>query len=126
MTTMDERIATVNEAIARRDLDAVSSLLHPDMVWEHNIGQGTPEEGVYEGRESVVGLLSRIIEPWEYIRAEPSEIKVLGADHLLVRGELHAKHVTTETEIVTPYEQSLEFEEGLLRKGRMSVGAAST
>jgi ketosteroid isomerase-like protein len=119
------QIETVNDAIARRDLDAISSLLHPDAVWEHNIGQGTPEEGVYRGRESVVRLLERIIEPWEYIRAEPREIRDLGDDRFLVRGELHAKHLTTETELVTPYEQRLEFGDGLLRRGRMNTGGES-
>jgi ketosteroid isomerase-like protein len=44
----------VNEAVARGDPAAVATRLHPDVVWEQNIGTGSPEEGVYRGREAVV------------------------------------------------------------------------
>jgi ketosteroid isomerase-like protein len=125
MTSLATTIENVNDAVGRRDFGAVSSLMHPDVVWEHNIGQGTPEEGVYRGRGPVVALLERIVEPWEYMRLDPSEIKELGHDRYVVRGEMHAKHRTTEAEIVTPYVQSLTFRDGLLLEGRFNMGDES-
>ena len=64
----------------------VSSGMHPDVVWEHNLGVGSPEEGVYRGRDSVVALFERILEPWEYMRAEPREIRDLGGRRLRGQG----------------------------------------
>jgi ketosteroid isomerase-like protein len=125
LSSLVERIEAVNEAIGRQDFETVSSMLHPDALWQHNIGLGTPEEGVYRGREAVVALLERIVETWEYLRAEPTEIRDLGEERFLVRGVLHAKHLTTESELVTPYQQALGFSDGLLRWGRMSVGGES-
>jgi ketosteroid isomerase-like protein len=125
VSSIDEQIARVNDAINRRDFDRVSALLDPDAVWEHNIGMGTPEEGVYRGRESVLALLERIVDTWEYLRAEPREVTDLGHDRYLVRGDLHSKHQTTETEFVTPYVQALVFRDGLLQKGRMNAGGES-
>jgi ketosteroid isomerase-like protein len=62
-------IHAVNDAVAQGDTRAVAAHLHADVVWEHNIGAGSPEEGVYRGREDVMRLFERIVEPWEYLRA---------------------------------------------------------
>jgi ketosteroid isomerase-like protein len=102
---------------------AVSERVHPDVVWEHNIGGGSPDEGVYRGRESVVSLFERILEPWEYLRAVQQDVRELGGGAYQIRGELHAKHVTSAVEIVTPYEQTFELCDGLLAKGAMTTGA---
>ena len=59
-------------AVAASDLDRLSRAAHPDAVWEHNLGSGSPEEGVYEGRDAIVGLFERIVEVWEYLRPEPA------------------------------------------------------
>ena len=126
LTEIVERVETVNDAVNRRDFEAVASLLHPDAVWEHNIGQGSPEEGVYRGRDAVVELLTRIVETWEYMRAEPREIRELGEERYVVHGDLHVKHPATDTEIVAQYEQDLTFRDGLLVRGRMKTEMSSS
>jgi len=120
-----DAIREVNDAIAKGDPGAVASLLHPDIVWEHNIGVGSPEEGVYRGRESVIGLFERIVETWEYIRPEPRSIELLDDGRYRVRGELRAKHRTSDTEISTSYEQHLEVSDEELVKGWMNTGEIS-
>jgi ketosteroid isomerase-like protein len=112
-------IREVNGAVAARDLVAVGERMHPDVVWEHNLGAGSLEEGVYTGRESVLSLLERILEPWEQMRSEILEIRDRGEGRYDVRGQLHAKHSTSATEVVSPYIQHFELEEGLLVKGQM-------
>jgi ketosteroid isomerase-like protein len=121
----EDVIRQVADAVENRDLRAVSERMHPDVVWEHNIGAGTPEEGVYRGREKVSKLFERILEPWEYIRIVPQEIRTVGPGEYTVRGELHAKHRTTDREVVTPYEQQVEIDEGLLVKARMITARVS-
>ena len=119
-------IEAVNDALARGDVEAMQEHLHPDAVWEHNLGVGSPEEGVYEGRESVVRLYERILEPWEYLRAEPRSIDQLDDGSYRVMGELHAKHRTSDTEVLASYEQRLEVRDGLLMKGSMKTGLAQS
>jgi ketosteroid isomerase-like protein len=118
-------IREINEAVATGDIQAISERMHPDVVWEHNIGAGTPEEGVYRGRANVAELLERIIEPWEYMRALPLEIQEVAPSTYQVQGELHAKHRTSAVEIVTRYEQELEIKDELLVKGRMVASQVS-
>jgi ketosteroid isomerase-like protein len=117
-----ERIREINEAFGRADLDAVSASLREDAVWEHNLGRGTPEEGTYEGRDSIVRLLARILEPWEYIHLEPHEMRRLDGGTYLVRGEMHSKHRTSDAEVRTSYEQRIEIEDGLIARGAMTIG----
>jgi hypothetical protein len=92
-------------------------------VWEHNVGTGSPEEGVYEGREAIARLLERVLEPWEYMRLVPTEVSEREPGVYLVRGELHSKHRAAENEIVSQYEQRFEIRDGLLARMRMIVGS---
>ena len=119
-------IHEINDAIASSDLGSVAGHLHTDVVWEHNIGAGSPEEGVYRGREDVVRLLERIVEPWEYLRAEPRSIDEIGAGRYHVVGDLVAKHRTSNAEIAASYEQQLELRDGLVMQGSMKTGLAQS
>jgi ketosteroid isomerase-like protein len=118
-------IREFNDAVAKGDAELAAGRLHPDVVWEHNLGAGSPEEGVYRGRESVIELFERIVEPWEYIRAEPRSIDRIDAGAYRVVGELRAKHRTSDMEIGASYEQRLEIRDGELVKGSMKTGEMS-
>jgi ketosteroid isomerase-like protein len=118
----NELIRRMNFAVGERDLDTFVDGLHPDVVWEHNLGGGSPEEGTYRGRENVAQLFQRIIEPWEYMRVEPHEIQQIDEGAFHISGKMFSKHVTTDAEILTPYEQRLEFENGLLIRAQMTFG----
>jgi ketosteroid isomerase-like protein len=120
--TDEEVVRRMNDAVAKGDVQAFSEGLHPDVVWEHNVGGGSLEEGTYRGRESVAQLFERILEPWEYMRLELREVARSDEGALLVKGEMHSKHSTTAAEIRTPYEQHLEFENGQLLRARMNFG----
>jgi ketosteroid isomerase-like protein len=121
----DDHIRELNEAVASNDLRRFTEGMHPDAVWEHNPGSGSPEEGVYEGRDEIRQLFERILEGWEYMRPTPTEIRELESGVYLVRGELHSKHTATENVIVSQYEQRLEIRDGLMAKGRMVIGSAA-
>jgi len=120
-----EVIREVNDAVATGDLRAVVQRLHPDVVWEHNIGAGSPEEGLYQGRDDVIGLFERIVETWEYIRPEPRSIDSLGEGTYRVTGNLRAKHRLSDSEINASYEQRLDVRDGALVKGTMKTGEVS-
>ena len=117
-----ESLRKVNDAISAGDLRAASLLLHPDVVWEHNLGVGSLEEGVYRGRQAVLELYERIVEPWDYMRPHPDRIRVLEDGSFLLTGRLRAKHATSATVVTAPYEQQLEIRDGLLVHGRMTTG----
>jgi ketosteroid isomerase-like protein len=122
LTSDEELIRRMNDAVRAGDLDAFAEGLHPEVVWEHNLGGGSVEEGTYRGRENVAQLFQRIIEPWEYMRVEPEEIQRVDEQAFHISGKMLSKHATTKSEILTPYEQRLEFENGLLIRAQMTFG----
>jgi ketosteroid isomerase-like protein len=125
VTSGPDLIREVNDAVERKDLAAVAERLHPDVVWKHNVGVGTPEEGEYQGRDSVIALFERILEPWEYLRMKPKAVRDLGAGVVQVEGEMQAKYEDFETPILTPYLQRVEIQGGLLVSGYMVQGSGA-
>jgi ketosteroid isomerase-like protein len=119
-----ELIREMNEAVWARDSDAFVDRCHPDAVWEHNIGGGSPEEGVYEGREQIRQLFQRILDGFEDIRPIPAEVTETDTGVYLVRGELRCKLADSDAVIVEPYEQRLRIHDGLLSRCRMDFGDA--
>jgi ketosteroid isomerase-like protein len=116
-------VREMSEAVERRDVGAFVERCQADAVWEHNLGGGSPEEGTYVGRDQIEKLFERIVEGWEYVRLDPAELSETGPGVYEVRGQMHFKHPTSEAEMVEPYEQHLEFRDGLLLKGRMVFGS---
>jgi ketosteroid isomerase-like protein len=125
VTSDTDNIRELNEAVATDDLRGFTERMHPDAVWEHNIGSGSPEEGVYEGRDEIRKLFERVLEGWEYMRPTPTEIREFEPGVYVVHGELHCKHPATENVIVAQYDQRLEIRDGLLAKGRMVIGSTA-
>jgi ketosteroid isomerase-like protein len=120
LTSDEDVIRQMYDAVAAGDLKAFAERMHPDVVWLHNPGGGSPEEGTYRGRDEVLRLFERVLEPWEYMRLEPDSIERLDDGDLDVRGKMRSKHATTAAEIVTPYEQRFEVKEGLLVRAQMT------
>ena len=79
-------------------MQTLSAALQPDVVWEHNLGGGTPEEGVYRGRDDVDRCSSASSS-----RGSPAPGATRGPRprrrRLRGQGQLRAKHSTSATEI---------------------------
>lgn len=125
MTTAVDHVHALNEAVGARDFDRFTDGMHPDAVWEHNPGSGSPEEGEYQGREKIKRLFERVYEGWEYMRPVPTDIREVEDGVFLIHGELQCKHGATENVIVEQYEQRLEIRDGLMEKGRMVIGTST-
>ena len=124
MTALDQ-VHELNDAVGANDFDRFTDAMHPDAVWEHNPGSGSPEEGEYHGRERIKRLFERIYEGWEYMRPIPTEINEVEPGVFLIHGELHCKHAATANEIVEQYEQRLEIRDGLMAKCSMVIGTTA-
>jgi ketosteroid isomerase-like protein len=124
VTDIEEIIGDLNQAAARKDISSFVERLHADAVWEHNLGAGSPEEGVYHGREQIGRLIERILESWEYLLLTPNEIGEVEPGVYRIRGAMHCKHPASENEIVEQYEQRVELRDGLLVKGRIMIGGS--
>jgi ketosteroid isomerase-like protein len=71
------------EAISRGDVDALLSLLDPEVVW-HATARGTPWFGVHRGAESVVDYLARVGEVSDFFEATLADVLASDDRALLV------------------------------------------
>jgi ketosteroid isomerase-like protein len=115
-------IERMNGAIGRRDIEAFLNGCAADAVWEHNPGGGSPEEGVYEGRDEIRHLFERILDGFEFLELAPREMNETAPGVWLVRGELRWKIPSAATEMTVPYEQQFETRDELMTRGRMTFG----
>ena len=68
---------------------------------------------MYRGRESVMRLFERIVEPWEYICARNRAASTdLGEGRYRVTGDLVAKHRISNAETAPLTSSSLEIRDG--------------
>jgi ketosteroid isomerase-like protein len=125
VTTAVDQVHELNEAAGAGDFARFADAMHPEAVWEHNPGSGSPEEGVYEGREQIIRLFRRIYEGWEYMRPVATDMREVEPGVFEIQGELHCKHSASENLIVAPYEQRLEIRDGLMARGRMVIGSTA-
>jgi hypothetical protein len=122
-TSAVESILAFNDAVARADIEEIGRRLAPGAIWKHNLGSGSVEEGVYEGRESILRLFERIVEPWEYVCPQADVIEETSPGVFSVSGALHSKHASTATPVRTHYEQRIVMSDGLLVECSMLLGA---
>ena len=111
-------------AIERKDFDEAEALLDPEIVWEHNLGEGTPEEGVYRGRGEVMDLFRRLLDAWREIRVDVRDTRPLATHSFEARGTMHFLHASSEAEIAMPYVQKFEVHDGRASRVRLNLSAS--
>src|SRR5918994_6600168 len=66
--------------------DKIARALAPDVEWHHQIGLGTPLEGIYRGREEVLELSRAIRDSFGVARVEIENVHDLSSSEVLVLG----------------------------------------
>ena len=85
----------------------------PDVEWHHNIGVGTPLEGVYHGRSQVLGLFDTIRDSFGVGYFELEEVRDLSTTEVLALGQLHLEGRGSGAAVVTPFGAVVEVVDGL-------------
>jgi ketosteroid isomerase-like protein len=80
-----ERILSAAEGLNRGDIDATLDGLDKDVVFEPQAGQ---MEGTFEGREAVKAFFTGMVDIYEVITVDYSDVRDLG-DRILALGTLH-------------------------------------
>ena len=116
-----------NIALARRnwelwstgaDDDELFRQLAPDVEWHHNVGLGTPLEGIYRGRQEVGELSTAIRDSFGVARAEIEDVRDLSSTEVLVLGTLHLEGRGSGAAVTTPFGAVTEILDGLAVRQR--------
>jgi ketosteroid isomerase-like protein len=98
--------------------DEVALLLAPDVEWHHQIGLGTPLEGVYRGRQEVLEMFAAFRDAFDVARIELEEVRDLSSVQVLVLGHLHLEGRGSGLAVTTPIGAVTEVREGLTVRQR--------
>jgi ketosteroid isomerase-like protein len=98
--------------------EEIARQLAPDVVWHHQIGLGTPLEGIYRGREEVLGLSRAIRESFGVTLVEVEEVRDLSFTEVLVLGTLHLEGRGSGAAVTTPFGAVTEIIDGLAVRQR--------
>jgi len=97
----------------------VARYLAPDVEWHHNIGLGTPMEGIYHGRDEVLALFRALRESFGILRFELEEIRDLSPSKTLSLGYLHVEGRGSGAAATTPFGCVTEVRDGLAVRQRV-------
>ena len=83
--------------------DEIARRLAPDVEWHHQIGLGTPAEGIYRGREAVLELSATFRDSFGVARVEIEEVRALSPTEVLVLGTMHLEGRGSGAAVTTPF-----------------------
>ena len=98
--------------------DEVIRSLAPDVEWHHNVGLGSPMEGVYQGREEVRALFRAIRVSFGMLRFDVEEVREFSAGQVLSLGYLHGEGRASGAAAATPFGAVTEIRDGLAVRQR--------
>jgi ketosteroid isomerase-like protein len=98
--------------------DEVVRQLAPDVEWHHQIGVGTPLEGIYRGREQVLELSAAFRDSFAVARVEVEDVRDLSSTEVLVLGSLHLQGRGSGAAVTTPFGAVTEIRDGLAVRQR--------
>ena len=115
-----------NVDLARQDFELVSQgaddevarRLAPDVEWHHNIGLGTPMEGIYHGREEVLALFRTLRESFGMVEFDLEEVRDLSSCEVLSLGYLHVEGRGSGAAAASTFGAVTEIRDGLTVRHR--------
>ena len=115
MTSVEEAAELGREVLAavnNRDWDAALRFYAADAVWEHNLGLGSPAEGVYRGHSGLRRLWLTVGEAWQFHFDEPDEVRELEDGRFLTLGTFHITGASSGAPAETRYGMVATLDEG--------------
>lgn len=105
-------VASGYAAFASGDMDAVMSLMAPELIWHE--AESLPYGGIYHGPEAVMeNVFSAIVQDWDEYQAEPMRF-IDGDDHIVVLGEYRGIHRESGKRLQVPFAHIWRMKDGRL------------
>ena len=110
MTELSDRLRTAYEGFARRDMEAVLSVMDPDIEWDAT--DALAHTGMFHGHEGVTDYITSLSEAWDEYELLPEEFtESAGANHVMVLGTVRGR-LTSGQEVDARFAHVLQVEDG--------------
>lgn len=110
-------VARIYDSFARRDLDGVRAVMHPDAEFHAATARIAGADGPYVGHEGMREYFEDAARVWQEVRPEPREFHELPEDRVLVLGRVYAWGAGRV--IDAPAAWVWQVRDGLVRYGRV-------
>lgn len=111
MSELTNRLRTAYEGFGRRDLEAVLSVMDPEIEWDAT--DALAHTGVYQGHEGVAEYLGSLSEAWQEFHLNPEQFTESGdGAHVMVLGSVQGKLAPDGQDVEARFAHVLQLEEG--------------
>jgi uncharacterized protein len=110
LTELTDRLRTAYEGFGRRDIDAVLSVMDPDIEWDAT--DALAHTGTYQGHEGVTEYIGSLSGAWQEFHLNPEQFTESGdGAHVMVLGNVKGKLAENGQDIEARFAHVLQLDE---------------
>jgi ketosteroid isomerase-like protein len=111
LSELTDRLRTAYEGFGRRDIQAVLSVMDPDIEWDAT--DALAHTGFYRGHEGVTEYVDTLSAVWAEFNLNPEQFTESGdAAHVMVLGSVTGKLVASGQDVEARFAHVLQLEDG--------------
>jgi hypothetical protein len=110
LTELTDRLRTAYEGFGRGDIDAVLSVMDPDIEWDAT--DALAHTGVYHGHEGVTEYIGSLSGVWEEFDLKPEQFTESGdGAHVMVLGSVRGRLAANGQEVEARFAHVLQLDD---------------
>lgn len=111
MSELTDRLRTAYEGFGRRDIDAVLSVMDPDIEWDAT--DALAHTGVYHGHAGVTEYIGSLSDAWQEFTLNPEQISESGdGAHVMVLGSVSGRLAANGQDVEARFAHVLQVDNG--------------
>jgi ketosteroid isomerase-like protein len=110
LTELTDRLRTAYEGFGRGDIDAVLSVMDPDIEWDAT--DALAHTGVYHGHEGVTEYIQSLSGVWQEFDLRPEQFTESGGGaHVMVLGSVRGRLTANGQEVEARFAHVLQLDD---------------
>jgi ketosteroid isomerase-like protein len=111
LSELSDRLRTAYEGFGRRDMEAVLSVMDPEIEWDAT--DALAHTGMYHGYEGVTEYIVGLAGVWEEFDLNPEQFTESGdATHVMVLGNVKGRLAANGQDVEARFAHVLQLEDG--------------
>jgi ketosteroid isomerase-like protein len=111
LSELTDRLRTAYEGFGRRDIQAVLSVMDPDIEWDAT--DALAHTGLYQGHEGVTEYIDSLAGVWEEFTLNPEQFTESGdGAHVMVLGTVTGRLAATGQDVDARFAHVLQLDDG--------------
>jgi ketosteroid isomerase-like protein len=111
LSELTDRLRTAYEGFGRRDIQAVLSVMDPDIEWDAT--DALAHTGLYQGHEGVTEYIDSLAGVWEEFTLNPEQFTESGdGAHVMVLGTVTGRLAASGQDVDARFAHVLQLDDG--------------